>query len=74
LQQELVHLPQLLCLASFIVANFNRKFDMGEANTDTVETFLLTHCADDYKGLRPVINIFFALLNRLKVKLYAHKW
>jgi len=73
--KELTHLPQLLRLASFITENFNRKFDTGEADSITVETFLMTHCgAGDRQSLRPLVNTYLAVFNRLKGLLYAFNW
>ncbi len=73
--RELTHLPQLLQLATFLTANFNRKFETGEVNRLSVEAFLVTHCAaGDRLRLGPLIKTFFAVLHRLKSRLYAFNW
>jgi hypothetical protein len=73
--RELTHLPQLLQLATYVTANFNRKFDAGEVNSLSAEAFLLTHCgAGERQTLKPLVKTFFAVLNRLKDELYAFNW
>jgi hypothetical protein len=73
--RELAHLPQLLQLATFVTANFNRKFETGEVNRLSAEAFLVTHCgAGDRLRLGPLIKTFFAVLHRLKAQLYAFNW
>jgi hypothetical protein len=73
--RELAYLHQLLQLATFITANFSRRFETGEVNSLSVEAFLVTHCAaEDRLRLEPLVKTFFAVLNRLKGQLYAFNW
>ena len=73
--REVVHLPELLQLARFMVANFSRKFEPAETAEVTVEQFLMQHCGpSDRDWVLPLVGTFFAVFHRLKAVLFSFQW
>ena len=73
--REVVHLPELLQLARFMVANFSRKFEPAETAEVTVEQFLMQHCGpSDRDWVLPLVGTFFAVFHRLKAILFSFNW
>ena len=73
--QELSHLPRLLNLARFLVSNFNRQLEVVEADGLTVIEFLHQRLdIHDRNYIKPLVDLFMVVLNKLKLKLFEFNW
>ena len=73
--EQLVHLPRLIELTSFLVKNFNRQFDAVEANQMSIAEFVNQHMdPNDRKYTKPLIALFLSVLTKLRLQLSRFKW
>ena len=73
--EEVVHLPELLQLARFMVTNFNRKFEPAETSDGTVEQFVMKYCGSGQrKWVLSRVKTFFAVFHRLQAMLFSFNW
>ena len=73
--KRLCFLPQLLRLADFMVTNFNRKLESAWTDETSVNAFLQNSLEySDQKFVKPLVKVYFSVLNQVKAELFGHNW
>jgi hypothetical protein len=70
--QEITHLPKLLELSAFLVQNYGCQIEVHEASEQSIAKFISNMSDTDRKYIKPLVEIYLSMINKLKQKLFAN--
>jgi len=69
---ELLHLPTLLELATFLIKNFSRRLEVRETDSMKIDKFISKMEQTEREYVTPLVNVFLSVLKNLQVHLFSY--